>query len=173
MAQQEVWDVARFRKELKKSGPFILPKNIKQTSVKLGRPASSEMPTIDCIESGEGWCRITLAGVIKGLNGSSGLMQQHWGKSRKEKEQFTARIKALNPPQFPGPVRLTYTRHTVRLMDWDNMASTAKHPFDGLKHNKVVVDDSPEYIVEFIPKQFKSRNKDQRTEIFIEAIKAH
>ena len=90
--------------------------------------------------------------------------------ARKEKERFLERIKTLMPPEIKGKVRVTFTRHTVRLMDWDNMVSTAKFPLDAIKNNGVIENDSPEFIVEFIPKQLKCRRKDQRTEILIEPI---
>lgn len=146
-----------------------LPKDfVRVTGMKKGRPAASELPTIDYLEQGEGWCRIIFAGVIHGLNGSKGLMQQHWAMARKEKEKFTARVKSLNPPQITGQVRLTMIRHTVRFMDIDNLCSTIKLPLDAIRNNKVIQDDGPEIIAEFIPRQVKCRRKDQRTEILIE-----
>lgn len=136
----------------------------------------ADKPILDNCEEGGNldgsslWCKITLIGVIRGLNGSGGLMQQHWSKARKEKERFVERIKALNPPKFTGQVRITYTRYCNRYMDWDNMVSTGKFPFDALVKCGVLVDDSPKYVVVLIPKQIISKNKDQRSVILIEAI---
>ncbi len=157
-----------------------LPKDfvqIKGVSIK-GRPPVNENPVMDGIKviiATEGLykivgCRITLAGVISGLNGGSGLMRQHWAVAKKVKEQFVSRIAVLNPPKFPDIVRVTFTRYTIRFSDWDNMVSTGKHVFDSLVKNGVLVDDSPKYIVDFLPKQVKCRRKDQRTEILIEQL---
>lgn len=138
--------------------------------VKKGRSSLSDPPISDSIHIIEGWVKITLVGLIHGLNGSKGLMQSNFYTSNKEKKKIELRIKALNPPEFNGKVMIIYTRYGSKLMDWDNMCSTAKFPFDGLKNNKVIVDDSPEYIVQFVPKQVKCRRKDQRTEITITNI---
>lgn len=151
---------------------LLKPNKDKSTCVKLGRSSLSEPLVSDSIETGEGgWVKITLAGLIHGLNGSKGLMQSNFMASNNEKKKIGFRIKTLNPPKFEGKVSITYTRYGSKLMDWDNMCATAKFPFDGLKSNKVIIDDSPEYIIEFIPKQVKCRRKDARTEILIKPLK--
>lgn len=146
-----------------------LNQNTKSTSIKLGRSSLSEPIVSDSIEKGEGWCRITLAGLIHGLNGSKGLQFSHWTARRKEKEKMLNRIKALNPPIIKGQISVTLTRYGSRLLDWDNLASTGKFPLDGLKNAEVIEDDSPKYIIEFFTKQVKCRRKDAKTEILIKS----
>ena len=166
MGKQETMSAAEYQ-ALYGSKKILLPV---KTGVKKGRSSNSEPVIKDSIEVGNGWCRITLAGVIQGLNGSGGLMQKHWVDISKEKDAFILRVMALRAPKFPGKVRIIYTRFCAQFMDIDNMVSTAKLPLDALKANKVIVDDNPNWIISFTPNQVKCRRKDQRTVVFIEEV---
>jgi hypothetical protein len=180
MAKQEVHDVDWFRKNVKKE-IFVLPKNIKWTPIKKGRPSTKENPVVDSIKIflaegpipiiGFSGCLITLAGLAPGLNGSEGLIREHWIAGGKRRDAYVVRIKGLNPPSFKTPVKLTYTRHCSKFSDWDNAAASFKKLGDALQLAGVLMNDSPEFIVEFTLKQVKARQKDQRMEIFIETIK--
>jgi Holliday junction resolvase RusA-like endonuclease len=133
------------------------------------RPAYYAYP-IDSIYKDWGWCRIFLSGLTKGMNGSKGVMQMHWAKAAKEKKMWVSRIENLKPPCLTGQVKITFTKHCSRLMDWDNFYSSFKFIGDALVKAKVIEDDSPLIIVELIGKQKKVQQKMQQMEIFIEQI---
>lgn len=146
--------------------------NLEEIKVKKGRPSADETIYADKIEVPEGLnvaaCKITLAGVFKGLNGSSGLMQLHWAQAYTAKKKVVERVKRLNAKfQFKGQIEVTCTRFSSSLMDWDNLGSTMKFPMDALVECKIIEDDSPVIITKFNLKQEKCRKKDQRIEILI------
>lgn len=149
-----------------------LPKDfvqIKSISIK-GRPSNSENPVVDGIESGPGWCRITLAGNFPGLNGKSGLLREHWAARKKRKEAIALRIAALNIPKFPDKVSVIFCGHSSLLYDWENHVARFKLIGDILVDAGILVDDSPKYIVSFIPEQSKCQRKDSRLVITIKTI---
>lgn len=169
MAKQEVYDANWFRKNVKKQA-LALPKNIKFNPVKKGRPSANENPIIDSVSQNGERCKIVLVGLAPGMNGSDGLMREHWTKGMKRRDAYVARISAMKVWSIDDPVKVTYTRYCSLLSDWDNACASFKKIGDALVLCKVIKDDSPEYITEFIPKQIRCRRKDQRTEIFIEKI---
>lgn len=115
--------------------------------------------------------KLTLQYLTPGLNGTDGLMRQHFRDAGKLKDKIKWDILAQRPPSgfrcLKGPVRVVYTRYTSALMDWDNAAASFKHIGDALQSAGVLLDDSPDVIAEFIPKQVKCKMKDRRTEIEI------
>lgn len=86
-----------------------------------------------------GWCPPS-------LNGSGGLMRMHWSGRNVAKSNMQLLVRNAKLPQFPGQVRLEYTRISPRKMDWDNVASTMKVLCDALVHEGVIVDDSPKWV---------------------------
>ncbi len=110
-------------------------------------------------------------GIVHGLNGSNGLLRSHWTKRKKVKEALTAIISCQVKGSHQGKVRVTYTGYKVSFMDWDNFCSSFKQIGDALVALKVIKDDNPSVIIEFIPKQIKSKRNEQRVEIFIEDLK--
>lgn len=110
-------------------------------------------------------------GIVHGLNGSNGLLRSHWTKRKKVKEAITAIISCQVKGSHQGKVRVTYTGYKVSFMDWDNFCSSFKQIGDALVALKVIKDDNPSVIIEFIPKQIKSKRNEQRVEIFIEDVK--
>ena len=110
-----------------------------------------------------------IEGIIPGLNSDKGLMRSHWSKVKKEKDKYKWLIKSQmvdsNALKHSGEVMVVYTGYKSRFMDWDNFCSSFKHIGDALVSLGIIVDDSPEYIVEFIPKQTKCKRDDQKVVI--------
>jgi flavoprotein len=53
-------------------------------------------------------------------------------------------------------------------MDWDNFAASFKHIGDALVSNKVIKDDKPGVVVQFLPEQIKCKRVEQKVVIIIE-----
>ena len=108
---------------------------------------------------------------MDGLNGSEGLMRQHYRKRKKKQTKYNLLIKAQTKNRHLGRVSVTYKTYTTRFKDWDNYGASFKFLGDALVHNKIIVDDSPKYITPFVPIQVKVKTKkEQRVEIVIEDI---
>lgn len=142
--------------------------------VKRGRSSNNEMAVKDSVsilsfDSDVVSCTIILEGLAPGLNGSKGLMREHWSAKDKRKANYVLRLSVLKLPKF-DKVRITYTLHCSLLMDWDNACASAKSIFDAMVKVGTLPDDSPKYIIEFIPKQIRCRRKDVHTEILIEKL---
>ncbi len=115
--------------------------------------------------------RIHIPYLTPGLNGSDGLMRQHFRQAAKLKERLTWEVRQQRRgPTITQPVRVTYTRYAAVLMDWDNACASFKHIGDALTAAGVLSDDSPKIIAEFLPRQVKCKRAEQRTEILIEKI---
>lgn len=111
--------------------------------------------------------------LTPGLNGTDGLIRQHFSQAGKMKKKLlvtllSQRRAGLRP--ISTPVRVTYTRYTARFMDWDNACASFKHIGDAMQAAGIITDDSPKVIAEFIPRQVKCKVKEQRTEILIEHL---
>lgn len=103
-------------------------------------------------------------------NGTNGLLRMHWGKRTKVKEKIIWMIKSMivGKNRHKGKVTIEMIRYSTKYMDWDNCMSMAKIPMDAMKLCKLIVDDSPEYVISLIPKQVKhSNNIDNRVEFII------
>lgn len=115
--------------------------------------------------------RIVLPYLTPGLNGPDGLMRNHYKNVAKVKERIAWEIRGQKEgPTITEPVRVTYIRHTARLMDWDNACASFKHIGDAMIDAGIIADDSPKIIAEFVPRQIKCQQGEQRTEIIIEKI---
>lgn len=117
----------------------------------------------------------TLPYLTPGLNGSDGLIRQHFQSAVKEKDRIAWDIMSQRPAgtqPIAEPVRVTYIRYTAHLMDWDNACASFKHIGDALQRAGVLADDSPAVIAEFVPKQVKCKIKERRTEIIIEPLES-
>lgn len=111
--------------------------------------------------------------ITPGLNGPDGLMRQHFHKTKPLKDKLTALILSQRPRGhcvITAPCRVTYIRHTSTLMDWDNACASFKHIGDALVAAKIIVDDNPTVLAEFIPKQIKCKRKEHKTQIIIEVL---
>ena len=98
--------------------------------------------------------RFELPIALPGLNGSKGLIRQHWTNARKMKDWLLQQVLEAELRCHKGQVRITYTRVSKKKMDWDNCMSSAKHGLDALVKAGVIKDDSPKIIPEQ-PKMFQ------------------
>ena len=55
-------------------------------------------------------------------------------------------------------------------MDWDNFSASFKLIGDALVMAQIIKDDKPEIVTQFLPKQFKCKQKDQHVQIIIEDV---
>lgn len=97
------------------------------------------------------------------MNGSDGLIREHFRarKIRVEKLQFEIMAQTRN--RHPGKVHVIFTRYTCQPMDWDNHCASFKNVGDALVNAGVIKDDKPEIIVVFEPKQEKVKKRDEET----------
>lgn len=114
---------------------------------------------------------IVLREIIPGLNGKDGLIREHFQNAKKRKTRYGILIRSQTRNRHPGPVRITFTRYTQTLMDWDNMCASFKHLGDALVNARVIQDDKPGIIKKFYPKQVRVAHRiDQKSIIEIEDL---
>lgn len=106
--------------------------------------------------------------ALPGLNGSKGLIRQHWTSAKKMKDWLLQQVLEAELRSHEGQVRITYTRTSKRNLDWDNLASSFKHVCDALVKAGVIKDDSPKFIPEQ-PLMFQEIGS-PKTQIIIEDI---
>ncbi len=115
---------------------------------------------------------LTIDGIISGLNGDKGLMRAHWSETKRMKNIYAEiiRIDILNKKvhSHPGKVKIRYIGYKSHLMDWDNFCSSFKHIGDALVEARVIVDDKPSIVIQFLPEQIKCKRVDQKVIIIIE-----
>ncbi len=113
----------------------------------------------------------TLPIMLKGLNGSDGLIRQHWRNAAPIKEQLALLIMAARIPKFKGAVEIIYRCYRVQLMDWDNHCASFKYLGDALVKQGIIEDDKPAVVVRFLPEQVKVLARvRERTEVVIRSI---
>lgn len=106
-----------------------------------------------------------------GLNGSNGLMQLHWAKYQKLKDKWIEYVFEIQPKRHVGKVDITYTRKSVRMMDFDNLSASFKPVGDALEELGVIDDDSPATIRKFDVRWKKANMmRAQGVEIIIEDV---
>lgn len=98
---------------------------------------------------------IEIEKVIPGLNGKTGLIRESHHPATERKKKMKDLVCLLTRNKHIGPVRIIFTRYTVELMDWDNMCASFKNVGDALVFARVIEDDKPAVVVEFLPKQVK------------------
>ncbi len=86
--------------------------------------------------------------ALPGLNGSKGLIRQHWSNAAKMKDWLLHKVLEAELRCHEGQVRITYTRRSKKMMDWDNCMSSFKHVCDALVKARVIRDDSLKIIPE-------------------------
>lgn len=74
-------------------------------------------------------------------------------------EALLWKVKQQTRNRHSGEVIVTFHRKACKLMDWDNFSGSFKLVGDSLVKSGVVVDDKPEVIVEFIPRQTRVKKK--------------
>jgi hypothetical protein len=115
---------------------------------------------------------IIIEGVIPGLNGSNGLMQQHYRKAMAQKKIYQAIIRSQTKNKHLGQVSIDYIGYKSVLMDWDNFCASFKHIGDSLVECGVIVDDNPKIVRPFRVQQIKCKRIDQRVEIVIRDLES-
>lgn len=89
----------------------------------------------------------------------------------KLRDRWILLVKEAAPDiSFSGPVIITYTRCSSRLMDWDNMCASFKVIGDALVRAGVIPDDDPSIVQYFIPRQAKVKREEQKVIIEIQEI---
>lgn len=94
-----------------------------------------------------------------GLNGDEGLIRQNFHSAKKVKEALRLLVRSQNIKPIKGKVRVEYIRYSNRLMDWDNAAASFKHVGDALVMEKVIEDDHPKIIRDFVVRQVLSKER--------------
>lgn len=108
---------------------------------------------------------------IPGLNGSDGLIREHFHLAKKRKTRYAYTMISQTRNRHKGPVKITYTRYGIKLMDWDNMCASFKHLGDALVLSGIITDDNASLVKKFYPHQVKIRHrKDQKVVIEIEDL---
>jgi len=114
--------------------------------------------------------RIVINELIPGLNGSDGLMQEHYQKAAKRKIRYAWLVKEQTKNKHLGAVSIEYIGYKSSLMDWDNFAASFKHIGDALVECGVIIDDKPTIVQIFQPRQIKCKRIEQRVEIIIKDL---
>ena len=107
---------------------------------------------------------------VAGLNGSDGLIREHYIKAGEKKKKYQLLLLLQKQDKISGQVQITYTRYTTRLMDWDNHGASFKYLGDSLVRLGIIEDDSPKIVKTFLPKQVKVSTKKEE-KITIEILK--
>lgn len=115
---------------------------------------------------------LTFNFLMPGLNGSDGLLREHWSKRKTRKDKLILMLKSVikDRPKYKDVV-VTYERHSCRAMDWDNHCASFKIIGDAMVEAGILLDDSPTIIKEFIPKWFKVDKKNLEKTVVILNIK--
>ena len=113
----------------------------------------------------------TIPFKVPGLNGSDGLIRQHYHSAKKLKNRIYLEILSQKREVFSGKVSITYTRYSVVEPDIDNLCASFKHIGDSLVKAGIIKDDKPSIIADFIPRYGKAKNNaEQRATITITEI---
>lgn len=117
---------------------------------------------------------ITLEMLMPGLNGKKGLIREHFSEKKKRANKLLWLIRGQLGKEmikYTEPVNVTYIRYTTRRMDWDNHCASFKTLGDVLVALKILKDDDPDFIIEFIPRQIKVKTKkEEKTVVIIEPL---
>ena len=108
--------------------------------------------------------------VVPGLNGSDGLIREHWTKGRKRKKNILLDILAQKKRKSVAKQKclIIFVTYRTRLMDWDNCVASFKYIGDALKTANIIIDDAPKVIQYLFPIQKKVQSsKEERTEIHV------
>jgi len=105
----------------------------------------------------------TIPYLTPGLNGSDGLLRQHFRFRKLAKTKLVILLlsqRTLGNKPLKGPLKVEYIRFCHQLMDWDNAGASFKNVGDALQEAGIISDDSPKVIREFIPLQIQIPKKD-------------
>lgn len=117
---------------------------------------------------------IKIQGIVQGLNGSTGLMNNHWTNRKKIKQLYCTviedHLKSGAAKKHEGKVTIEYIGYKSLFADWDNYCASFKFLGDGLVKCGVIKDDSPKIVTQFLPGQVKCKRSEQRVVIIIKDI---
>jgi len=111
---------------------------------------------------------IVIQGLIPGLNGSQGLIREHFMAAKKRRTLYKVLIRSQTNNRHKGKVTIRYIGYKSILADWDNFAASFKHIGDALVSNNVIKDDKPAVVIQFLPEQVKCKRIEQKVVIIIE-----
>jgi len=167
-----------WRAPILKQPSFVTPKQIKQAYNgfksridealnKENKTILSNQVTINNIEQSV----LVIHGIVAGLNGSKGLMRSHWSNIKKQKTLFCQIIQQHltedKVRKHTGQVTIEYIGYKSSFMDWDNFCASFKHIGDSLQKMKIISDDNPKIVTQFIPSQIKCKREEQKVIIII------
>jgi len=173
MSRFKIEDMVRKGYHLNGKGVWEKPKSSDRKAQKKVKTPQIEEKAVqheilrDSIIKGEGWCKITISGVMPGLNS---LLREHFMVRKRRKEDLVSRLTALSPPSIAGTVSVEFAGYCSKLSDWENFCCKFKILGDALVDMKVIEGDSPDTIIKFTPTQFKCKRKEQRAEVLIQKI---
>jgi Holliday junction resolvase RusA-like endonuclease len=100
---------------------------------------------------------------IDGLPRVNSADNRHWRVKQRERDEWHRRVggafRGLLPPRPLLLARVELTRHSSREPDLDNLAASFKHVLDGLVRHRVLADDRPSIVPEFVPRWEKAAPK--------------
>lgn len=101
------------------------------------------------------------------------IMRMHYHKKATIKKEVVRLLweQDAHLHKFKGEVSFTFTRKSVRLMDWDNHCASMKFILDALVDMNVIKEDNPKVIKSFNPLQEKvGKKKEQLIKIKIREL---
>jgi len=114
---------------------------------------------------------LSIPGLVAGLNGSDGLMRSHWSNTKKQKDLYQMiiadHVREKKVRKHEGKVTIQFIGYKSVLMDWDNFCSSFKHIGDALVKSKIITDDKPSVVIQFIPQQIKCKRVEQKVIVII------
>jgi hypothetical protein len=111
--------------------------------------------------------KLTIPDVPPSLN----ALPRHWGDKARLNSYWRSLVRSvLLPESWPkGKQRVTVTLcHGRKYDECDNLQGACKPIFDALKHWKLIVDDSPQWLEAHVSQE-KCKHRERHTIIEIEA----
>ena len=95
--------------------------------------------------------------------GINTLIRMHWAVRKQKQKEFQAHVVEecswYTDFKYTEPVKVVYTRKSIRTMDWDNAAGSFKLLGDIIVDLGILPDDNPSIIHEFLPRQEKVKKR--------------
>jgi hypothetical protein len=99
------------------------------------------------------------------------LRKMHHSDYQRLRDKYQYEARSQTHCQHPGPVKITLTRISVGVLDYDNLVGGAKPLIDALVNAGILPGDKPVHIPQRDYQQAKAISKNQqRTHILIEDI---
>lgn len=108
----------------------------------------------------------TIPYLTPGLNGSDGLLRQHFRFRKLAKTKLVVLLLSQRTPgndPLKGPLRVEYIRFCHQLMDWDNVGASFKNIGDALTNAGIIIDDNPKVVRDLVnvQKQIPKKEKER------------